>query len=98
MARDWEVSDTLADLQARMAKFGENIAPIPITMTMELRGNKMQWIVDIHIKVHRVTEFDISTQGESLSEALRSAYLGLNNEMGLLDRANRANKAFGIAF
>lgn len=98
MARDWEVSNTLADLKARMAKFGPNIAAVPISMVEEYtpaRGTF--WVVDIHIKVYRFTEFDISVEGKTLSEALRRAYLGLNNEMGLLERAHRANRVFEVA-
>ena len=97
MARDWEVSNTLASLKVRMAQFGVNIAPCPIAMTEELRDGQTVWVVDIHIRVRRVTEFDISTEGATLSEALRAAYLGLNNEAGLRTRAARANEAFGVA-
>lgn len=100
MARDWEVSNTLASLKARMAKFGENVAPVPICMTEETRtdGERFwtMWVVDLHIKVRRVTEFDISTEAETLSEALRKAYLGLNNEEALVAHAARANLAFGV--
>lgn len=96
MARDWEISRTLADLMVRMSQFGENVASVPIAMTEENRNGLRVWIVDLHIKVRRVTEFDISTEGTTLSEALRSAYLGLNNERGLVSRAARANDAYGV--
>lgn len=98
MARDWEVSNTLADLKARMAKFGDNIASVPISMVEEYdrETGRRFWVVDIHIKVHRVTEFDISVEGNTLSDALRRAYLGLNNEMGLLNKAARANLVFSV--
>ena len=97
MARDWEISRTLADLMVRMAQFGENVASVPLAMTQERRGTRFVWVVDVHIKVRRVTEFDISTEGETLTDALRSAYLGLNNERGLMHRAARANAAYGVA-
>jgi hypothetical protein len=98
LARDWEVSNTLADLKARMARFGVNVAPVPISMVEEYDpGRGMIWVVDIHIKVYRKTEFDISVEGKTLSEALRRAYLGLNNELGLLERADRANRVFEVA-
>lgn len=97
MARDWEVSNTLASVKARMAQFGANVAPCPIAMTEEFRDGQTVWVVDLHIRVRRVTEFDISTEGSTLSEALRAAYLGLNNEAGLRLRASRANEAFGVA-
>lgn len=98
MARDWEVSNTLADLKARMARFGDNIATVPISMVEEYDPTRGRfWVVDLHIKVHRVTEFDISVEGKTLSEALRRAYLGLNNEMGLLERAARANLVFEVS-
>jgi hypothetical protein len=97
VARDWEISSTLADLRLRMDRFGDNVAPVPISLTMEFRDGKVLWCVDIHVKVLRQTEFDISTEGPTLSAALRAAYLGLNNEQELLRRASRANIAFGVA-
>lgn len=79
-----------------MAQFGVNTAPCPIAMTEEYRDGRTIWTVDIHVRVHRVTEFDISTESSSLAGALRAAYLGLNNEVGLRLRASRANQTFGI--
>lgn len=86
----------MASLKVRMATFGLNIAPVPLSMVEEYRGGKSVWCVDIHIKVYGVTEFDISTEGPTLSAALRAAYLGLNNERGLTDRAAKANAAYGV--
>lgn len=98
MARDWEISNTLSILAERMSHFGENIAPIPICMTQEAREDgSLVWVVDLHIKVRGKTEFDMSAEGETLSAALRSVYLGLNNERGLVRRAAEANLAFGVA-
>lgn len=80
-----------------MAGFGENIAPVPIAMSKYTKQDGPEyWIVDLHIKVARVTEFDISAEGSTLSAALRSAYLGLNNEEGLKARAHRANTVFVV--
>jgi hypothetical protein len=97
MARDWEASNTLAMIEDRLEKYGVNIADLPISMTKELREDGYWWVVDLHIRVRRVTEFDISTEGRTLGAALRAAYLGLNNELGLITRAARANLVFGVA-
>lgn len=79
-----------------MAQFGTNSADLPIAMTLELREEGRVWVVDIHIRVRRVTEFDISTEDVLLSKALRGAYLGLNNHTGLVRHAHRANQAYGV--
>jgi hypothetical protein len=97
VARDWEMSNTLASLLERMAKFGNNVAPVPLCITLELREGVPVYVVDLHIKVIRTTEFDLTAEATTLSGALRSAYLGLNNERGLVERAAESNLAFGVA-
>lgn len=85
MARDW--NDTRAvqeDILSRMQAFGKNVAPIPYTETMEYREEKGHfWTVDIHVKVHRLVEFDLTGEGPTLADALRCVYLGLNSEANL---------------
>lgn len=98
MARDWNIPDTLARTIARLGEFGANTAEFPISMTQErAEDGSLRWVVDIHVRIPRKTEFEISAEGETLSEALRSAYLGLNNPNGVIRRASAANEAFGIA-
>lgn len=81
MARDWKNTDAVRqDILTRMASFGENIAEFPLAMTMELRNGKPWWVVDIHIRVRRTIEFDLTGEGEELHVAMRRAYLGLNSE------------------
>jgi len=97
MARDWErTSLVILDILERMKQFGTNVAPFPFCITQEIRDGKVVWCVDIHVRVRRKTEFDISTEGETVTEALRAAYLGLNSPTGVTERAGRANAAFGI--
>lgn len=82
MARDWRDTDAVrTDIFKRMAAFGENVAPIPYAACLENRLDGPTWVVDIHVKVRRLVEFDISAEGQELHEALRRIYLGLNNEM-----------------
>lgn len=81
MARDWtDTEETREAILKRMALYGVNIAEVPFCETMERRGDEHLWVVDLHVKVARKTEFDISVVGETLAEALRRAYLSLSHE------------------
>ena len=81
MARDWSDTEGVRkDILHRMAMHGINIATVPFAETLERVGDEHLWTVDIHVKVARKTEFDISTVGETLAEALRRAYLSLSHE------------------
>lgn len=84
MARDWNDTHVVRDdILKRMAAFGDNIAPIPYAAALENRDEGPTWVVDIHVKVKRVIEFDLSAEGKTLAEALRCIYLGLNSEVNL---------------
>ena len=84
MARDWTDTQIVKeDILKRMASFGNNIAAIPYASALENRDGILTWVVDIHVKVHRVIEFDLSAEGATLGEALRCIYLGLNSEANL---------------
>ena len=96
MARDWEISETLELLKTKMATYGENSAEVPMAMSYEMTENGWMWVVNAHIRVRGVTEFDIDAAEPLLSAALRRVYLGFNNTPGLVRRAARANEAFGI--
>lgn len=98
MARDW--SNTRAvrdDILERMARFGENIAEFPFTETLERRLDGLMWVVDLHVKVIRSVEFDLTAEGRTLAEALRKAYLGLNSEIGLRKNAHHDPFAEALA-
>lgn len=99
MARDW--TDTKAIREAildRMDLYGENVAAVPFSMYQERdHGNILKWVVDIHVKVRRVTEFEITGEGPTCGEALRRAYLALNNQPMVLKNAARTNSTFGVA-
>lgn len=96
MARDWSVPNTLAGIIARMGDYGANTAEFPVCMTMENRDGELVWCVELHVRIPRVTEFPISTEGPTLSEALRSAYLALNDRKGVLRRAAHSNAQFAV--
>lgn len=97
MARDWEATKTLADIENRMGIFGCNSAEYPLTMGKEWRNGRHVWVVMIHVKIRGITEFEIETEGTTLSAALRAAYLSLNSQKVLLARAARSNATFGVA-
>lgn len=98
MARDWDNTELVQDaIFRRMGKYGENVADIPYTVYQERREDGLWWLVQIHVKVPRVTEFDIEGEGRTVAEAMRSAYLALNNEPMTLQRAEKSNLAFGVA-
>jgi hypothetical protein len=81
VARDWtNTDDVREDIFHRMEAFGQNIAPVPYAACLENREDGPVWVVDIHVKVRRLIEFDITAEGKHLHEALRRIYLGLNNE------------------
>lgn len=98
MARDWNDTEAVRrDILDRMDRYGQNVADVPFAQTLECRDGKKVWIVDIHVKVRRTTEFEISGEGDTLADALRRAYLALNNEPMVLSRAETTNLAFGVA-
>jgi hypothetical protein len=84
VARDWNNLEVVReDIFERMGAFGTNVAQFPYSETRELREGKLIWTVDIHIKVIRQTEFELTGEGETLMEALRRVYLGLNSQTNL---------------
>jgi hypothetical protein len=81
MARDWnDTESTRQDILKRMAEHGTNIADMPYCETMERRSDEHIWVIDLHVKVAKWREFDISAEDLKLSEALRKAYLSLSHE------------------
>lgn len=99
MARDWTDTKSIREsIFERMEAYGDNVAEVPFSMYQQREeGNILKWVVDIHVKIKRVTEFEITGEGLTLSEALRRAYLGLNNEPMVLANAARGNATFGVA-
>ena len=85
MARDWtDTHSVREDILKRMRAFGENIAPIPYASALEYgEDGSEHWVVDIHVKVRRAVEFDLTGEGKTLADALRCVYLGLNSEANL---------------
>lgn len=95
MARDWTDKESVrADILSRMAQYGENCAAIPYCESQMGDGS---WVIDIHVKVRGLTEFEIGGAAPTLVDALRRAYLALNNEPMILSRASTANATFGVA-
>lgn len=80
----------------RMSEYGANIAPVPFSSYIENRNGEEIWCVDLHIKVKRLTEFEINVEGKTLSEALKRAYIGISHEPLNLRAAARSNETFGV--
>ena len=81
MARDWSnTEETRKLILKRMAEHGVNVAEIPFSEWMERRGDEHVWVVEVHVKVTRTSEFDVCGEGLTLPEALRTAYLSLTRE------------------
>lgn len=98
MAKDWEyeISRTRTAIIERMAQYGENSATFPFTMYLEMREEGAIWCVDIHVRVKRQTEFEVSSEGPTLGNALKRAWICLSNEPMRLRQAKAANDQFGI--
>lgn len=99
MARDWnDEAPTLAALEARlMALAPGNTAPCPIaTSKQQDEFGQWGWVVDIHVRIPRVTEYEVTGVGKTFAGALRRAYLGLNNEPNLRKLSVRTNATFGV--
>jgi hypothetical protein len=89
VARDWNNLEAIRkDIFKRMETFGENVAPFPYSETREWRIDGSVWTVDIHIKVLREVEFELTGEGPTLGEALRRVYLGLNSQTNLRRHAS----------
>lgn len=99
MARDWNEPDTITLLLARINDIAPgNVAPCPLACAMQREPDgTYTWYVDIHVRIPRVTEYEITAAGDTVTEALRKAYKGLNNEVNLRTSANAANRAFRVA-
>ena len=81
MARDWSEPKTFAALEERLSLIApDNTAPIPIACAQERDEvtGELVWLVDVHVRIPRVTEYDTQGAGKTLAGALRRAYLGLN--------------------
>lgn len=87
-------------LEERVAKLApENTAPIPIAChkeESELEPGKWIWVVSVMVRIPRITEYDVEGFGETLPDAARRAYLGLNNEQRTRKQADASNKQFGV--
>jgi hypothetical protein len=91
VARDWNNLEAVReDIFERMDAFGENIAQFPYSETREWRIDGSVWTVDIHIKVLRQVEFELTGEGATLGEALRRVYLGLNSQSNIRRHASLA--------
>lgn len=99
MARNWTTDETLADIIKRMEEYGPNVAEFPIAMTRETSDmGELVWVVNLHVRIKRVTEFEIEAMSTILADALRKAYIGLNNPNGVMNRARDGNEAFNVSY
>ena len=54
----------------------DNIAPIPIAMSLE----NDEWVVDVHVRIKGVTEYEVTGTGKTLADALQRATYYLSRE------------------
>lgn len=109
MARDWhnhtEVLKLITDLLDKYAD--RNVAAFPLAISQENRPGKdsksgivydrLYWTVDIHVHIPGVTEFTVEAEAQTLTQALRRAYITLSRDQDVIRRANEVNAQFGIA-
>ena len=84
MARDWDNEImTMVALDRRMAELEpRNTAPIPLSTSKELDDTgQWVWVVNIHVRIPGVTEYEVEGSSPSYTDALRRAYLGVNKYM-----------------
>jgi hypothetical protein len=99
VARDWKFEPTLQALEERLKRLApHNTASVPLTITAEpgLNGAWV-WTVDIHVRIPRTTEYEVTATGDTVAAAVRKAYLGLNNEALIRKRSDAANRQFGLS-
>ncbi len=99
MARDWTEVETTHLLEDRLAKLADgNTAEFPISCSKQKNDlGEWVWVVDIHVRIPRVTEYEVTGFAPTLAGALRRAYLGMNSEALLRKNSNAANLQFGVA-
>lgn len=98
MARDWNELSTMVSLEERVASRAPgNTAEFPISIIRQQDDlDRWVWVIDIHVRIPGVTEYEVTASDPSYPAALRKAYLGLNNEGNLRRNADAANAAFGV--
>lgn len=69
-----------------------NTAPIPVAAMLE----DGVWSVDVHVRIPRVTEYEVTGTGDTFEEALRNAADSLCRPGILYGRARREAEAFGL--
>jgi hypothetical protein len=72
----------------------DNIAPIPVAIWQE----DGKWSVEVHVRVRRVTEYEVCGTGATLSDALANARRALANENTNVRQASINAETFGFTF
>lgn len=85
-------------LEERLKRLApKNTASVPLTITAEPGPDgHWLWSVDIHVRIPRETEYEVTAVGNTVAAAIRKAYLGLNNEALLRKRSDVSNRKFGV--
>lgn len=99
MARDWDAeAETMKALDERLMRLApDNTAEFPISCVQQRDQNgNLGWVVDIHVRIPRVTEYEVTAFHPTYAGAIRRAYLGLNNETKIRQQSHASNKTFGV--
>jgi len=93
VARDWN-TEPVDELERRLRDIApNNTAPYPLEIVLDSRGI---WTVDIHVRIPRITEYELTGVGETLLQALERAHWGLDRETENRKHADAANRKFGV--
>jgi hypothetical protein len=89
------IDDQIEGLMAVLATVApDNIAPIPVAIWQE----DGKWNVEVHVRVRRVTEYEVCGTGVTLSDALANARRALANENVNVRQASINAETFGFTF
>lgn len=88
----------MALLEQRLESIApENAAEFPLSCyKTKNEGGELVWFVEAHVRIPKVTEYEVTGEDKTLAEAARRAYLALNSEARLRGLSDAANKQFGV--
>jgi hypothetical protein len=93
-------------LEKAMARYAPgNTAPIPVAFSLETAGclpdgsdAHMTWFVLIHVRIPRVTEYEVEADGATLTDAILAACKTLGAQSNLLRGARADATTFSLTF
>jgi hypothetical protein len=94
-----DLDKAMNKLHAQLTKHAEgNTAPIPLAMNQEYLDGSLVWYVMIHVRLPRVTEYEVEAHADTLPDALSHAAYALGKQHLLRTAATRDGEVYGYAF